>query len=110
METRMKKKWPVLNALGTSAPGATGSVGQDATRHSQQPRYSHELPEESTDALSRLIVRVVPLIFGTLLGSLAGNLAIGIIAASAIALAFDLSMEDQSLVRGVLRRLRRQAS
>lgn len=56
---------------------------------------------------SRLLIRLLPIAFGILLGSIADNLAIGLVAAIAVSLSFDLSMEDGSIVRALYRYLRR---
>ncbi|MCB1800309.1 MAG: hypothetical protein KDI82_01345 [Gammaproteobacteria bacterium] len=109
MKTEMTNNDPAAGVTADFNKDASATARHETHTHFRQPHYSHDLPEASTDAFSRVIVRIVPLIFGTLLGSLAGNLAVGITAASAIALAFDLSMEDQSVVRGVWRRLRKQS-
>lgn len=69
-------------------------------------RYSHQLSEEASDAALRTLVRVVPIVVGGMLGSVAENLMIGLGAALAITLAFDLSMEQDSIVRALFGRLR----
>lgn len=77
------------------------------SRWAGHARYTHQLSDETTDAISRVLVRVVPLAFGALMGSLAYNTLIGVSAAIAISIAFDLSMQEHSIVRRVFRRLPR---
>lgn len=77
----------------------------DATSHDQYAHYTHELPEESADATSRALVRVVPLAYGGLLGALADNVTLGLFAGFALSAAFDLYMDDNSMVRALSRRM-----
>jgi len=81
-------------------------AAQQATGHDRYAAYTHQLSDETTATVSRLIVRIVPLISGATLGYLAENVMIGLLAASAVSLAFDLSMEDNSIVLNVYRHLR----
>ena len=76
-------------------------------RSAGHARYSHELPEETSAAMTRGIVRVVPLVFCAVLGSLAGSAVIGLIAAVVVFLAFDLAMEEHSVLLALFRRLRK---
>lgn len=73
----------------------------DGVHHDQRPHYSHELPEEASEATSRALVRVVPLAYGALLGGLSDNLPLGLAAGGAVSIAFDLSMGRDSMVRGL---------
>jgi hypothetical protein len=81
-------------------------VADRQTRHrDQHPHYSHELPDEVSEATSRALVRVVPLAYGMLLGGLSGNMLLGLAAGGALSGAFDLSMGEDSMVRGLGRTL-----
>ncbi len=65
----------------------------------QYVEYSHELPEGSAEAVSRLLIRIVPLIYGGLLGHLADHMGFGLLLRFASATAFDLYMRDKSILR-----------
>lgn len=88
--------------FNATLPGTRRPAGRG--RHAD---YSHELSDEETEAVTRWLVRIVPLIFGALLGGLAENLAIGLAGALVVSLSFDLSMEKHSIILGLYRRLRR---
>jgi len=101
MEAGTRTERTLQRVAQDNHPVESGSIERSAVHG----KYTHELPEETTEAISRALVRIVPLAYGTLLGSLADSTAIGLTAALAISLAFDWSMEEHSIVRGVFRRL-----
>ena len=103
MEAKIRTERPALDMVQDTDPVRLESH----TKSAGHGRYTHELPEETNEALSRALVRIVPLVFGALLGSLGDSVAIGVSAALAISLAFDWSMEEHSIVRRVFRRLRK---
>lgn len=80
-----------------------------AAHHDQHGQYTHELPEDSTDAASRSLVRFVPLVYGALLGGLADSVALGLVAGAAVSAVFDLYMGENSMVRGMFRMTSRMA-
>ena len=65
----------------------------------QHVEYTHELPEGTAEAVSRALIRIVPLIYGGLLGHLGGNMALGLLLGFASAAAFDLYMGNKSILR-----------
>ena len=76
-----------------------------AHSHDQHGHYTHELSEDATETVSRVLIRSVPLAYGALLGSLSDNLMIGLSIALAVSLALDLSMGRDSLARNLLHSL-----
>ena len=76
----------------------------DRSHHDRFARHTHELPDESSEATSRALIRVVPLAYGALLGSLADSLLLGLSAGAILSTAFDLWMGSNSLVLSLLRR------
>jgi hypothetical protein len=107
MEYEARQDEPTVTATRKTEPDAFAPGKRETAGHDHRAFYTHELPEETTEAASRLLVRVVPLVFGALLGSLADNLAIGLSAALVVSLVFDLSMEGKSLLRAFYSRFRR---
>lgn len=77
--------------------------------HDQHGHYTHELPEGGADAASRALVRFVPLVFGGLFGSLADNVVLGLVTGVTASAAFDLYMGENSIIRGLSRRVLRMA-
>lgn len=65
----------------------------------QHVEYTHELSEGTAEAVSRVLIRLVPLIYGGLLGHLGGQMALGLLLGFAFAAAFDLYMGDKSVLR-----------
>jgi len=74
---------------------------QHVTHHDQYVEYSHDLPEDTSEATSRSLVRVVPLAYGVLLGGLADNMLLGLSVGAMASAAFDWHMGDNSIVRPV---------
>ena len=108
METETRNDQPACSMVEKSDPKALAPSGRKAARCYPHAQYTHQLSEEEAEAVSRWLVRVVPLVFGAMLGSLAHNIAIGLLAAVAVSLAFDLSMEGNSIALGLYRRLRKE--
>jgi len=77
----------------------------DRIHHDRHVHHTHELHHETSEATSRALIRVVPLAYGALLGGLADSLALGLAAGMTVSMAFDLFMGNNSLVRGLSRRL-----
>ena len=65
---------------------------QHVTHHDQYVEYSHDLPEDTSEASSRSLVRVVPLAYGVLLGGLADNMLLGLSVGAMASAAFDWHM------------------
>jgi len=76
----------------------------DRAHHDRFARHTHELPNESSEATSRALIRVVPLAYGALLGGLADSLLLGLSAGVILSAAFDLWMGANSLVLSLLRK------
>ena len=108
METETGNYQPTRNVAEKLDLDALAPSGRSAASRCRHARYTHQLSEAETEAVSRWLVRIVPLIFGAMLGSLAHNIAIGLLAAVAVSLAFDLSMEGNSIALGLYRRLRKE--
>jgi len=70
-----------------------------ANHEDQYAHHTHELPEDSAEASSRTLVRIVPVAYGGLLGGLADNLALGLAGGVVLSGAFDLYMGDKSMLR-----------
>ena len=73
-----------------------------AVHHDQYARHSHQLPEDSTEASSRTLVRVVPVAYGVLLGGIGDNVVLGLAAGVFLGALFDLYMGERSIVRSLL--------
>ncbi|MGB5253602.1 MAG: hypothetical protein WBN68_12860 [Sedimenticolaceae bacterium] len=106
METRNDP--PARGVAEKLDPEALAPSDRKAARRYPHAQYTHQLSEEEAEAVSRWLVRVVPLVFGAMLGSLANNIAIGLSTALVVSLAFDLSMEGNSIALGSYRRLRKE--
>jgi hypothetical protein len=72
---------------------------QHGSHHDQYVEYTHELPEDTSEATSRSLIRVVPLAYGGLLGGLADNMLLGMAVGATACAAFDLHMGENSLFR-----------
>lgn len=77
----------------------------DERHHDQYGHYSHELSDDSAEAASRALIRVVPIAYGALLGALADNLFLGLFIGLVLSAALDFWMGDESVVRAIVRRL-----
>ena len=81
-----------------AGPGDTG-------HHDQYAKFTHDVPEQTSEAASRVLVRLVPVAYGLLLGGLAGNLALGLAGGALVAMLLDLRMGAFSLARDLSRRI-----
>jgi hypothetical protein len=66
--------------------------------------YAHELPNESSELASRVLMRIVPLVYAVLLGGLADSLLLGLSVGLVLSVVFDLYMDSHSMVRALFRR------
>lgn len=71
-------------------------------RHVQ---YSHEMSDETAEASSRTLIRIVPLVYGALLGGLIDDILLGVSLGMVLSIALDSRMGRQSLSLGLLRPL-----
>ena len=76
----------------------------DSAHHDRYAHHTHDLPDESSEASSRALIRVVPLVYGALLGGLADSMFLGFSSGMVLSVAFDLSMGGNSMVRSLFRR------
>jgi hypothetical protein len=67
--------------------------------HDQHVEYTHELPDDTSEATSRSLIRVVPLAYGGLLGGLVDNMLLGVSVGATASAAFDLHMGEHSIAR-----------
>ncbi len=68
--------------------------------------HTHELSDAAAEAVSRLLIRVVPLAYGGLLGWLADMTPFGLLLGAAASAAFDVHMAQHSLLRRGVRWVR----
>lgn len=94
----------VDDALGAPVELDEFAAPRRRPHRDQYVRYSHELPEFSTEAASRMLIRGVPLIYGGLLGDLIDVMPFGLGLGLALSAAFDVNMGRHSLLRGLYRR------
>ena len=74
-------------------------------RRVRQVPYTHELNEESSEVLSRTLIRLVPLAYGIMLGVLSDRLWLGLSAGLVFSALFDVYMGRHSLTRIAFRSL-----
>ena len=74
-------------------------------RRGRQVRYTHQLSDESSEVMSRTLIRLVPLAYGVMLGALSDRLWLGLSAGLVSSAAFDVYMGRHSLTRLAFRRL-----
>ena len=70
----------------------------------ESTHHAHELPNESSELASRVLMRIVPLVYAVLLGGLADSLLLGLSVGLVLSVVFDLYMDSHSLVRALFRR------
>ena len=114
--TNTKTREPVVDALEvdelfTNPPlNAAAAVPLDPAVGQLDGKLStHDLTESAAESVSRLLIRVVPLVYGGLLGHLADRLVLGLLFGAVAASVLDLSMGDSSLLRRPASALRRRA-
>lgn len=80
-------------------------VEPDKARHQDRyVHYTHQMPDETAEASARVLIRLVPLIYGALMGGLYGNLLAGVLLGLLVSALLDYRMWDRSLLRPVSRR------
>ena len=82
---------------------------RQSIRRGRRVRYTHELSDESSEAMSRTLIRLVPLAYGVMLGALSDRLWLGLSAGLVSSAAFDVYMGRHSLIRSAFRRLLKPA-
>ena len=82
----------------------TKPVHQDQHLH-----YTHELPEAAADAVSRVLIRVVPLAYGLLLGGLSDNMPLGLALGAIVSVIADLNLREHSFTRALILSIRNGA-
>jgi hypothetical protein len=81
------------------------TVDSDKPRHQDRyVHYTHQMPDETAEASARVLIRIVPLIYGALMGGLYGNLLAGVLLGLLVSALLDYRMWDSSLLRPVSRR------
>ena len=78
---------------------------RQSIRRGRQVRYTHQLSDESSEVMSRTLIRLVPLAYGVMLGALSDRLWLGLSAGLVSSAAFDVYMGRHSLTRLAFRRL-----
>lgn len=82
------------------------AAARESAPHTDRYAHNaHELPESAAEAVSRSVIRLVPLAYGVLLGVLIDSLLLGLLAGGALSIVLDLFMGGQSLLRAAYRNL-----
>jgi predicted lipid-binding transport protein (Tim44 family) len=79
-------------------------VGASDQHHDRYVHYTHQMPDETAEASARVLIRLVPLMYGALMGGLYGHLAAGLLLGLVPSLALDYRMGGKSLIQPVLQR------
>ena len=90
------------NRIEIDNPRVAGASDQ----HQHQDRYvhyTHQMPDETAEASARVLIRLVPLVYGALMGGLYGHLPAGLLLGLTASLALDYRMGGKSLIQPVLR-------
>ena len=74
----------------------------DGAHHDRHVHNTHELSDDATEASTRVLIRVVPMVYGALLGALADHPIPGLLAGFTLTLALDLRMGPDSLFRPIV--------
>ena len=84
--------------------GADGHAGpRESIRRERRVRYTHEISAESSEVLSRTLIRLVPLTYGIMLGVLSDHFWFGLSAGLVFSAVFDVYMGSHSMVRFAFR-------
>lgn len=75
----------------------------------QHPHYTHELPDSAADAVSRVLIRIVPLAYGLLIGGLSDNMPLGLALGAVVGVIADLSLREHSFSRVLILSIRNGA-
>ena len=94
-------------------PGESSELQSIKTRHEhlvpkrvheeQCATYSHEMTPELAETVGRIVIRLVPLLYGGMFGSLIDDLPMALGIAALVSMGMDLAMGDRSLLRSLLR-------
>ena len=96
-------------------PGESSELDLIKTRHERLvPRraheqqcatYSHEMTPDLKEAVGRVVIRLVPLLYGGMFGSLIDDLPLALGLAVLVSMGMDLAMGDRSLLRSMFKPL-----
>lgn len=76
----------------------------------QYVHYTHELSYDSKESIGRVIIRLVPLLYGGMFGALLDDMPLALTVGAMVSVAVDLAMGNQSVLRSFLRLLTRRTS
>lgn len=69
----------------------------------QYVHYTHELSYDSKESIGRVIIRLVPLLYGGMFGALLDDMSLALTVAAIVTVGMDLAMGNQSLLRTFIR-------
>jgi len=90
---------------------ATEDVTARKRIHDEQyVHYTHELSYDSKESIGRVIIRLVPLLYGGMFGALLDDMALALTVGGIVSVGMDLAMGNQSILRSFVRSLTGSAS
>jgi len=64
----------------------------------QSVQYTHEMPYDLQESIGRVIIRIVPLLYGGMFGSLLDELPMALTVGAVVSAGMDLAMGNQSIL------------
>ena len=80
---------------------AEEAVVTERLHDEQCVHYTHEMPYEVKESVGRVIIRLVPLLYGGMFGSLLDDMPLALTVAALVSAGMDLAMGRQSILRTV---------
>lgn len=69
----------------------------------QYVQYTHELSYDTKESVGRVIIRLVPLLYGGMFGALLDDMSLALTVGAIVSVGMDLAMGNQSLLRAFIR-------
>jgi len=83
---------------------ATEDVTARKRVHDEQcVQYTHELSYDTKESVGRVIIRLVPLLYGGMFGALLDDMPLALTVGAIVSVGMDLAMGNQSLLRAFIR-------
>jgi len=83
-----------------SGPMEPTEQGNGRVHDEQCVQYTHEMPYELKESFGRVIIRLVPLLYGFMFGGLTENMPVSLSIGVLVSTALDLGMGEKSLFLG----------
>lgn len=85
------------------AQATENGKARERIHEEQYVHYTHELSYDTKESVGRVIIRLVPLLYGGMFGALLDDMPLALTVGAIVSIGMDLAMGNQSLLRAFIR-------